>query len=1829
MYKLTNFILITCLFTTQLVVAQSSMYVMGDQAQITDCNGFFLDSGGNQNDYGANENLTTLICPDPGSFNGTHVRLSFSGADLGDDVDDLAFYDGQDETAPLLSLASDFFNNTPFVIQATAANTSGCLYVVFTSDGRSEGDGWSATIDCVPSCQQIEAVLVSTDPPVSPVDTGYIDVCPGERIQLVAEGRYPQDSLVYEHSDLTSSFEWDFGDGIIAYGPTVTHAYEEPGGYLIQLKITDQFGCTNTNYINQRVRVSTRPTFNIGGVLDDEICVNDTVSLTSRVNQLDPSRNISVQSNEGNFLADGVRSDSLALPDGTGVAYKTSINFTDFAPGQVLENIDDLLGICVNIEHSWMRDLEIAITCPDGNTVILHDHPANTGSGVYLGEPTTADGRDPRPGLGYDYCWTPDAPDMTWLDWANRNDNIGFETLPEGDYASFEPLTELLGCPLNGEWTISVQDLWGQDNGFIFSWSINFDPKIYPSIETFTPEIIDYQWEMNPTVFMQTPDSISASPQNAGSAAYRFTIVDDFGCAYDTSLVVDVLPQTHPDCYSCADNLSSPADTSICNGETVRLNVAPSSDEMEEEVVFQAYPLYEFGATNHPPALPYESKMAVNSINPTIIGNPTLDIERVCIDIETDWAEDIEILLKSPTGIIMPLASGVGGAGHNFENTCFTPAANRAIAAGTAPFTGDFQPEGDWQLLLGSPTNGEWSLLVSDAFGLNTFSKLNSWAITFRTVNEVAYNWTGGNDLTCTDCPDPEFSPSETTTYTIETSDSYGCVYSEDVQVNVVGDAAAPNVRCDISDPFELTYNWTGENAQDTYEIRINGGAWQLPNNGATSHILNGVGFNDDNEIEVRVAGSQNLNCIIPTGQSTCRYDVCMVSAGIVDMPRDASCHNTTDGGVDISAVGGERPYTYILDNRPSQVDSFYNDIAPGNHTLIVMDVNMCADTIMFDIFAPDSILLDVTTQDPSCFEFTDGSSRVAVTGGTMPYTYLWSTGNTEAFVDNLEDGTHSVTVTDGNGCSEEATITVTQPEKLEPNLTSTSTSCADTNDGTAMVNPSGGTAPYTYQWSNNSDSLSAVNLPAGDHTILITDANGCIVQEAVNVPRPQALFIAEIDQIPVSCAGGNDGMAYVVAGGGTMPYMYTWSDPLAQNADTAVLLTAGRVVVEVEDANGCTVSNETTVGEPTPLQLSTQVTDVNCFQGSDGTAMVTPGGGTGPYMYAWNDPNNQTTPTATDLPTGEYMVVVTDANGCETPSTVTINEPSTAISASVAQTFVGCFAARQGEAEVTATGGTTPYTYKWTDAQTTAVAIELDSIENFVTVTDANGCEVIESVIIEDLDMIEINIIDVPPTCFGFNDGVMGVNNITGGTGTGYTYQWSTEPTQTTETVMGLTGGRAYTVTITDSQGCVNATSKALEQPAEISFNLSGTDALCFGDSTGTASVIDVMGDNSNYTYRWDLGANAQTTPTATGLREGSYSVTIEDEDGCRSTNSVTIGQPTALATRFTVTDNSCFGDTDGVISVVASGGTPGYLYNWSNNETSEKIGTLLAGEYFLTVTDVNGCRRVDSTQVAQPTAVSAALTSQDVTCFGDRDGLIDIVPSGGTPPYLYSLDNENFNGSRTIVGLVEGDYNVYIRDANDCSWFETATINTPAEFMVNIVGEAQRDMVEVGDSLRLYGETENAAGRVEYVWSSAVEDVLSCNECNNTVVKPMNPLYVEVYAIDENGCEAEDRLQVMVNKNRVVLVPTGFTPNDDNRNDKLMVHGAEGSMIKTFNVFDRWGELMYTAEEFSINDQSAGWDGNFRSRPAPAGNYVWYLEVEYIDGVKETLKGSTTLIR
>ena len=201
-------------------------------------------------------------------------------------------------------------------------------------------------------------------------------------------------------------------------------------------------------------------------------------------------------------------------------------------------------------------------------------------------------------------------------------------------------------------------------------------------------------------------------------------------------------------------------------------------------------------------------------------------------------------------------------------------------------------------------------------------------------------------------------------------------------------------------------------------------------------------------------------------------------------------------------------------------------------------------------------------------------------------------------------------------------------------------------------------------------------------------------------------------------------------------------------------------------------------------------------------------------------------------------------------------------------------------------------------------------------------------------------------------------------------------------------------------------------------------------------------------------------------------------------------------------------------------------------------------------------------------------------------------------------------------------------MRDAAGCLYSEAVTIENPPEFLLDIGPDIS---INLGDTVNLSAQVIDAAGgTADLFWSAPYEGTLSCEQCDGPSIWPQNTIFYNLTGYDSNGCEAEDQIRVVVEKPRSVLVPSGFTPNNDQVNDRLLVHGREGTQIKVFRVFDRWGELLYEQFDFPVNDPSIGWDGTFRGQFLNSGVYIWYLEAIYpFDQQEESFKGQTTLIR
>ncbi|NJN77503.1 MAG: hypothetical protein HC803_03545, partial [Saprospiraceae bacterium] len=814
---------------------------------VTTCNATFYDSGGPNGFYGNNQNFTITFCP---NTVGAGIKLVFPFAilQLGSG-DQMCFYDGTTTSAPLLGCMTQAF---PLLqIQASAGNTSGCVTVEFTSNAAGVGSGWQANISCITPCQTILSELASSTPQVDAI-TGTIDICAGETVTFAGQGNYPQNNITYAQSDATSTFVWKI-DGQVYNGQAASHTFNNPGGFRVQLEITDANGCKNTNLLSQEVRVSGTPDFSNTTIPISPVCSGDTLAVLFG----------NVVQSEQDFAVPFSVGDSIFLPDGNGTSYTTSIAVNEFVPGQTITSLSDILDICVNMEHSFMGDLNITISCPTGQAITLHQYPG--GGGTFLGVPVDNDATPLIPGIGFDYCWESPSSAPTWVAGA-----AGLGTLPAGTYSPSQSFAGLIGCQLNGDWTITITDNLFSDNGFIFNWGINFNPNIYPSLNPFTPDTDSTFWVQNSSIINYQGDTaILAVPTLVGNTNYIFSTINSFGCQFDTMLSVEILPFTNAACINC-DSIYSVVpmtDTTICLNDSAPLNATVQSNVSESIFTYTSGEAVVSGNT-------VEAELNITGIVPGTV--TAASIVSVCVDAEHLFPADFDIFLVAPSGQILELSTDNGGFSPNpnsYSNTCFTPTATNPINFATAPFNGTFAPEGSFNALNGATINGVWKLQITDDGTYGVDGILNSWSITFNQTHIINYTWTPATGLSCANCPNPIASPLTTTQYVVNMNDNFGCAKADTVIVNVTQPLSAPVVTCGTTTGTTIQINWAAVANAVSYQVRINSGAW-IAANGTLSHLLSGLTPSQTVNFEVRaIQGSCDANNLI--GMVTCLTSPC------------------------------------------------------------------------------------------------------------------------------------------------------------------------------------------------------------------------------------------------------------------------------------------------------------------------------------------------------------------------------------------------------------------------------------------------------------------------------------------------------------------------------------------------------------------------------------------------------------------------------------------------------------------------------------------------------------------------------------------------------------------------------------------------------------------------------------------------------------------------------------------------------------------------------------------------------------------------------------------
>ncbi len=804
--------------------------------------------------------------------------------------------------------------------------------------------------------------------------------------------------------------------------------------------------------------------------------------------------------------------------------------------------------------------------------------------------------------------------------------------------------------------------------------------------------------------------------------------------------------------------------------------------------------------------------------------------------------------------------------------------------------------------------------------------------------------------------------------------------------------------------------------------------------------------------------------------------------------------------------------------------------------------------------------------------------------------------------------------------------ITPDCPAPIPNIVTINTTSCFGSADGAFSVDATGGTGPITYELNGDVNATgSFTGLTAGIYEVMILDSIGCDAMISVEVEQPDSIALDAIILDSVDCFDGNNGSVGVeILSGGTGPFSFDWG--LISNDSIQTGLTAGDYSVVVTDQNGCTAAASIALGQPDELTATTDSSLVSCNGDADGTASVTPQGGTAPFSYLWDvAASSQTTSIASGLSAGSYEVTVTDVNNCTFSTSVQVNEPPV-LTASLNTNDPLCNGAESGSIEVIPDGGTPEYNYAWSDPSLSDDPFQNDLGEgNYsVTITDLNGCTATAVAQLNDPPPIEITAQQSEVSCFEGEDGSITVS-LTGAVGSPV-FSWDNGVF--TPFNLDLSAG-TYCLTVTDDNECEAEACYTITQPSAIILATDSEDIPCGSMDVG---VIDLTasGGTSPYTFLWSEGS---TTEDIDELAPGDYTVTVTDGLGCEAVTTNSVEElPPPFGFSFIPIFPVCHGDNTGSIDLSVNGSFNDLDYSWTGPDnftaSTQDIDNLTAGLYNFELIDDNGCTLTGTVEIEQPAPINLRFEKSDVSCPGEADGSIVFYPEGGIGPYVYSLNGGASFSTQTIYRTLSGgDYQVVVGDANGCEVSQLVTIKEAPEITIDIVPKVT---IDFGESYQYDVQLTPQNPKIDsIVWTPPLD--LSCINCLDPVASPEFTTFYQIEIFAGEGCITTARTTLVVDRPLFVYIPNAFSPNNDSSNDIFMVFGNEFQVaeINRFQVFDRWGEMVYSADNFQPNDPAFSWDGTFRGKDAPGGVYAWFVEVEMTDGSVQLFKGDVTLVR
>lgn len=930
-------------------------------------------------------------------------------------------------------------------------------------------------------------------------------------------------------------------------------------------------------------------------------------------------------------------------------------------------------------------------------------------------------------------------------------------------------------------------------------------------------------------------------------------------------------------------------------------------------------------------------------------------------------------------------------------------------------------------------------------------------------------------------------------------------------------------------------------------------------------------------------------------------------SLKIENLSVDSACYNICDGEISLDITGGKSPYSFEFVFESQVIDSIstsIDDLCPGNYTFNFFDSNDCSQSEDIFVFEKDSFKLQTTIVNDSCFNGCSGQISIEVLNANhSDLTFNWSNGVVDTnLISNLCADTFNIEIIDLDLCRDTFEFLILEPEQLKiDSFFLFDNKCYGNEEGSVSVNASGGTGSLQFTWSNSdgftSNNQDIFDLAAGTYNLNITDVNNCSIDTIFKVNQPDSLIVLSSSQ-NVSCFAFSDAIIDLSIFGGTQPYTTSWNNIISDSTYVDSLL-IGEYVYLVTDSNNCIFSDTVLIEQPEEIVVNDIVQNVLCHGYSSGIIDLTVGGGVPSYNYEWS--NSADTEDVSDLAAGNYSVTVTDVNDCSINKNYIITEPQFPITTNIVGVDVLCYGESTGSATLSILGGTSPYEYIWSNAENSLQISNLSAETYTVSILDDNGCDTTNTITITQNDLISITSDVNDVKCFGQSNGEINILSTSGGESP-YSYLYSTG--ETNNNIIAPQG--VYGLTVTDSKNCTNTFEFTIDEPDVLSSSISPTNIDCFGNNNGSID-FSPTGGTQPYNYLW---TNNQTTQDISNLASGNYSVDLIDDNGCTINNQASIFEPDLLEVTTQIENAVCSGQPSGSISLTSTGGTGTLNYSWSNGETSQNLINILADDYFVTVSDNNGCKVELPIIVSEPLPFFPTFDIVNLDCFGDSNGSIDVQMTGNNAPYSYFWSNGQ--NSTLINNLSAADYILQVVDFNNCTEDFQVSLTEPSEIIINYtVFNATCQENDDGSII-----TNVSGGKLPY-------DYLWSNGETTTSLENINKGQFSFEVTDDNNCSSVSEI-IDVNfegLNGCIEVPTGFTPNSDGIHDEWSIYGLYNFPNCKISVYNRWGQSVFYSEGYST-----AWDGKSGGVDLPIATYYYVIELGESDKV---FNGTVTIKR